>query len=351
MPIFARVAGERYIPVIIAMDAAHPDSRLEQQNVGATHAELGALLMQEWRLPEILVDVVRFHHSPEQLPDGTPVRNVELTRVMHLAHLSAGVMMAENKGENLRQLEDAAARWFGRDSAFIEVSMKSLVPTVEQLAEIVQVDIGGEISPDEMLEIARAELLNLSLAAASELNRAENRVAELEVKASTDALTGVFNRSAFDSTLSREWDKRAGEEFPTPLGVIMIDVDHFKGFNDRFGHQTGDEVLRIVAAMLKKCVRDTDVVCRYGGEEFAVVCPGAVGAALRGLSERLRKGIEGAEIKTEQGLQRVTVSVGAACLLTTTTGKTLEELVGRADQAMYEAKHTGRNRVCLASDW
>ncbi len=351
VPILARVAGSQYTAVIITMDGGHPDSVLEQQSVGATHADLGGLLMHEWKLPELMVDVIRSHHSPDQLIEKHDAKSLECARVLNLAHLSAGVLMADNKGEYLRELEDAAARWFGRDAGFVDSIIMALGPGAEQLAEVVQVDIGGEISPEEMVEIARAELLNLSLAAASDLNRAETRVAELEVKASTDALTGVYNRSAFDASMASEWSKRQGEEFPTPLGVIMVDVDHFKRFNDRFGHQTGDDVLRMVAGALKRCVRDSDVVCRYGGEEFAVVCPGAVGAALRGLGERLRRGIESCQVQTNEGPQSVTASLGAACLLSSTADKLAEQLVARADQALYEAKKTGRNRVCLAADW
>jgi diguanylate cyclase (GGDEF)-like protein len=130
----------------------------------------------------------------------------------------------------------------------------------------------------------------------------------------------------------------------------MIDVDHFKKFNDTYGHQTGDLVLRTVAKAIRGAVRETDTACRYGGEEFAVIAPYASGSALKALGERVRKHIEKAEIETEAGVRKVTASIGAAALVAETGDRPPTVLVECADKALYEAKREGRNRVALHDD-
>ncbi|MEN3002442.1 MAG: diguanylate cyclase [Armatimonadota bacterium] len=160
--------------------------------------------------------------------------------------------------------------------------------------------------------------------------------------ATTDGLTGVHNHRAFQEFLEQRFAEAT--RYHQPLALIMLDVDHFKQFNDTFGHQAGDEVLRRVAQILKRQVREVDFVARYGGEEFAIVLPateleGAVQAA-----ERLRQAIAEAE-----WLHRpITASFGVAVLQPWMTNR--QQLIAAADQALYQAKAAGRNRVCTMSD-
>ncbi|HYC76616.1 MAG TPA: GGDEF domain-containing protein [Planctomycetota bacterium] len=350
VPIFCRVAGEQYLPVLIAMDAGHPDCHIEEDHMGVTHASLIGKLMEEWGLPEMVVAAATWHHDPEGLPEGSSPELVDLTRIMNLSHLSACVMMCEQRGDALRNLHTLAARWFGQDKSAVESVLAGLAPSVEQLADIVNVDIGGELKVVEILDAARTELVQMSIATATDLTRAERNFHEMERKASLDALTGLNNRASFDATLAAEWQRRVGEEFPDPLGLIMIDVDHFKKFNDAFGHQAGDEVLRAVALSLRGAVRDTDVVCRYGGEEFAVVAPSASGSALRALGERLRRAVERTDVRAGGGAQKITASFGAAALATEPRDRKPQDLISLADHALYEAKRKGRNRVEAVED-
>jgi diguanylate cyclase (GGDEF)-like protein len=173
------------------------------------------------------------------------------------------------------------------------------------------------------------------------LEAANQKLAELSA---TDSLTGLANRRRFTEVLRREWDRavRTG----TPLGVLMIDVDRFKRYNDEYGHLAGDECLRQVAAALAGAARAaTDLVARYGGEEFAGVLPGADTAGALVVAERIRAAVEGLGLPhtgSEAGF--VTVSLGAA---STMPGPELspDDLLGRADAALYQAKSAGRNRA------
>jgi diguanylate cyclase (GGDEF)-like protein len=160
-------------------------------------------------------------------------------------------------------------------------------------------------------------------------------------QAATDSLTGLANRWTFDEELALEW--RRAERVGDPLGLILFDLDNFKSINDTYGHQAGDEVLRVVGRVLAASVRQVDLAARYGGEEFGVIVPET---DLRGaieLAERLRTALAAEQIELPGGDSlSVTASFGAAVKGDLAGG---EELVAAADEALYEAKRAGKNRV------
>jgi diguanylate cyclase (GGDEF)-like protein len=162
----------------------------------------------------------------------------------------------------------------------------------------------------------------------------------------TDALTGVANRRCFDETLAASWQE--AQRTGSALALIMIDVDHFKKFNDFYGHQHGDECLRRVAAQLRLEARTSDLVARYGGEEFAVILPAASIKITAATAERLRESIAGMNLKHEGigGGATVTVSLGIASVVPGTE-YSAKRLIEVADRRLYSAKLAGRNRVGL----
>ena len=167
----------------------------------------------------------------------------------------------------------------------------------------------------------------------------------MERHALLDPLTEVANRRMYDDLMDIEW-RRAQRE-GDPLTLIMADVDHFKAFNDRYGHAAGDECLKKVADALRAALtRPGDVVTRYGGEEFALILPGSDESAARTISERVLRGIEGLSIRHEDAVASdfVTVSLGAATARVTLDMEE-RELLAAADRALYKAKKGGRNRA------
>jgi diguanylate cyclase (GGDEF)-like protein/PAS domain S-box-containing protein len=167
-----------------------------------------------------------------------------------------------------------------------------------------------------------------------ELERTNAKLRELAV---TDGLTRVKNRAAFNERLTEAFDRSV--RYGHPLSVVLMDVDHFKAFNDTFGHPAGDAVLRQVARCLEETARTTDVVARYGGEEFAIILPDTDFAGAMVLAERCRRAV--AAVAWDQRL--VTVSVGVSTLAPTTADPAA--LVREADEALYRSKQAGRNRV------
>ena len=160
-----------------------------------------------------------------------------------------------------------------------------------------------------------------------------------------DALTGTFNRRYFDDRIQREvsFTQRHG----TPLSLLFLDIDRFKRINDDYEHRCGDAVLKQVSEIFHRVIRAEDVLCRYGGEEFAIVCRDTTEAQGAILAERLRMAVQDHRFTFEHLSLRVTVSIGVAQLMGETNSS--EALVSAADLALLAAKGQGRNRVVLAS--
>uniref|UniRef100_A0A7V5CUP6 diguanylate cyclase n=1 Tax=Acidobacterium capsulatum TaxID=33075 RepID=A0A7V5CUP6_9BACT len=193
----------------------------------------------------------------------------------------------------------------------------------------------------------RRQLLELREARAKQtkieqrLRESQTRLKELNARlqelVTTDGLTGVKNRRAFDEGLQQAWKMSARTK--SPLSLLMVDVDHFKRVNDTLGHEAGDDVLRLVAQTLQFMTRSTDMVARYGGEEFVVVLPGTEAEPAVAFAEQLRLNIANLSWRGHP----LTVSIGVDS--GSGSGKAECELVAHADAALYRAKNSGRNRV------
>jgi diguanylate cyclase (GGDEF)-like protein len=166
---------------------------------------------------------------------------------------------------------------------------------------------------------------------------------KVESLAATDALTGLFNRRYFETALSRELAR--AERTSSRVSLLVLDIDHFKSFNDTYGHAMGDLVLRKVASVLTGALRKADVLARFGGEEFVVVLPQATDRGALESAERLRESVERSAIHPGGPRKHVTVSIGVAMF--PDDAKTAEELLKTADAALYDAKRSGRNRVSV----
>lgn len=184
------------------------------------------------------------------------------------------------------------------------------------------------------------------------LQQSNNEIAELKIRmadirseALTDPLTGLANRRAFSEELTDSITE--AKEHKTPLCLLMLDIDHFKSFNDTYGHQLGDEVIRLVAGCMSTSTKEDDTAARYGGEEFAIVLPKINLLEAEEIAEKIRVVVAGQRIvrkASRQTLGSVTLSIGVAQYR---HGETEEDIIARSDAALYEAKHAGRNCVQL----
>lgn len=158
-----------------------------------------------------------------------------------------------------------------------------------------------------------------------------------------DPLTGVGNRRCFDVTIEKAIEE--SRSLGTPLSLVMCDIDHFKRINDAFGHQVGDEIIKMFSRVIETCVREGDTVIRYGGEEFAIILPRASQEAARTVAERIRHQVESKKLTVRETNERIGTMTASFGVAEHRSGEDVEMLVQRADNKLYEAKSSGRNRV------
>ncbi len=158
----------------------------------------------------------------------------------------------------------------------------------------------------------------------------------------TDGLTGAYNHSYFQRAFEKEFER--ARRYGRDLSLLVCDIDNFKGFNDTYGHGTGDEVLTNVARIVRSITRDSDIVARYGGEEFAVLIPETPLETAYQVADKIRRAIAESPLVLEDSRLDITISIGAACFSGTNFGSRTT-FFNSADSALYKAKHEGKNRV------
>jgi len=250
----------------------------------------------------------------------------EINQVMTM--MDAAVGSANSYSENLSTVSDKLGTAKDRDG--LRVIVETLVATATEMKE-------NNHALEERLNASREEI-----------NQLQQHLAAVRNESLTDPLTGLANRKHFDEQLAKTMAEAI--ERSEPLSLVMSDIDHFKTFNDNWGHLTGDQVLRLVAMSLKQNVKGQDMAARYGGEEFAVILPNTVLRSALTVADHIRRAVMSKELmrrSTGQNLGRVTISLGVA---TTRKGDTMQSLIARADTCLYGAKRNGRNRVICETD-
>ena len=244
--------------------------------------------------------------------------------------------------------------------AMIDAAVGSATHYTESLAHATQSlgatkDRDGLRSIVETLVLATRDMeennsrLEQSLKASKqEINQLQINLEAVRNESLTDPLTSLANRKYFDQAL----DKFIAQSIASgePMALLLTDIDHFKAFNDTFGHLTGDQVLRLVALAVKQNVKGQDITARYGGEEFAIILPATTLRAAITVADHIRRAVMTKELmkrSTGEHLGRVTVSIGVAVLR---KGETAQSLIERADSCLYTAKRCGRNRVMCETD-
>ena len=202
-------------------------------------------------------------------------------------------------------------------------------------------------STHEMRETNKA-LENRLVLSKTEISNLQHSLEAIRAESLTDPLTGLGNRKYFDRSI--DMAVRSALASGEPLSLLMFDIDHFKSFNDSYGHLTGDQVLRVVAMSLKQTIKGQDITARYGGEEFAVVLPNTGLRQALTVADHIRRAVMAKELKkksTGEILGRVTISVGVSMLK---PDDDTDSLIERADACLYAAKRNGRNRAICEVD-
>lgn len=300
------------------------------------HAQLGAALAQKWRLPDTYTAVIQHHHRLS----GVPSHSLHLVRTAVLSRYAANGIMGQG-GSSMweSKLHKSAHEWFGVDMGEVDKTFEEIAAAAKEVAQLFDQDLESPTRAGALMAEAQDRAIQVQL----ESERASHQ----------DGLTGLSNRRRLDERL-QVMHQTAGER-GTSITVIMCDGDRFKLVNDTYGHKAGDLVLCEIAERLLFAVNGKGEAFRYGGEEFAVVVAGLSQDEAMTLGENIREAMATYEVDiSELGLDKsslvVTLSVGVCHVepaaepeWPTTGGPWLE----RADAALYQAKHNGRNRVEL----
>lgn len=321
---------------------------IESALLGITHAHISALMLAKWNTPEVICQAVQAHHG-EGIDQLGP-RPQALARVLWAASEISELFCGDTDATAYQAVSDHIMKIVGIKPKPLEALMAVINHQVGEAAELFSLKLTDEISFDEIRSRAMLQMATLSFSADQERAQAETRAREatalsesLRTRAEMDKLTSIANRQTFDDRLAAMMSDAATRR--GDLGLILLDVDHFKRFNDTYGHLAGDEVLKSLGQCLRKISDDTQFAARYGGEEFAIIVADMTARDLRCLAEDIRKNI--ARIKVQRGdvALSVTASLGVAHVNLGEENVAPNELIERADGCLYEAKREGRNRV------
>lgn len=312
---------------------------LERQQLGTDHAEIGGELAEKWNLPPLLIHPIRHHESP----DNAPEEILPLVHSVALGGCVADVFMTDSPGDALNVYYRRAADWLDLSTEQAEPLLRTIHKDSIEVKRLLDLPTGTFENADEILARANEALANLSLQQQQQQTELAQENEQLIHQANTDSLTGAANRRRFNEFIAETFDTVGGGA--EPVSLLFLDADHFKRFNDTYGHQTGDRVLVELASTLKATLGDDALVARYGGEEFAVVLPKTDRAESARLAENARTGIEAMTVISDEGKP---LSVTASFGVSTYDGQCftrVEQFIKAADQAVYAAKAAGRNCV------
>lgn len=338
--------------------------RLERQLLGVDHAEVSALLLDRWRLPADLTQSIRYHHAPERAEE-LPRALAERVRLLAFSSRIAQLQCGAGQAELLREIFAFGREHYGMNEADLTAFLEPLTDKILEFAGLMDLDIGACTHYPRILARAAEELVHLTVETnvdklrileqkrqaeqESELWRQQaHRLREEVVR---DPLTDAFNRACLEKELLLKF--RRAQRRGTVLGLVFLDLDDFKGLNDRFGHLFGDRVLRETANNLFDTVRPGDIVARYGGDEFCILVENTGPESLRAMADRLWHNFNDRAISSESEAIPIHASIGAVLCLPRAFAHPPSELLHVADQAMYAAKNAGKNQidfVCLLPD-
>jgi len=345
----ARTVPDSYDTVWTARHTRRvPVQVIEQEKFGVTHAAVGCALLQKWNLPAEICQAVAAHHG-----DGLEAMPAE-DRMLAATTCTAGTLADVFCGDTASTELDAAiqrcAALTGIPESRLHGILERLDGQLKEIADLFSVSIGTSVTYQELRDRAVAKLAALSLSAERENAQARSRLEEvttwaedLERRATMAPLTRVANRAAFENHLKTTIE--SAERGRGSVGLMMLDLDRFKDLNDTFGHPAGDEALRRVGAVLNQVIQAPRMAARFGGEEFAVIVENVTPREMRDLAEQIRTCVMGLQIPCTHRQTSLTISVGVVHTHFQHELVDAGELVSRADECLYNAKRTGRNRV------
>lgn len=313
-------------------------AQFEQQRLGMNYIRAGAELLGDWGIPARLCTAVRYQAVPKD-PNLAPDVQA-LVGVVSDARQYIQLVCSPPKSDAATEDGSSGPGGEGQSGQRLDL-LGTMQREYRELASILALHKSQDMDVDQIQAEAGEVLSELSLAAQLHTNAVERERKVLQERVWRDGLTGIANRAAFDRELEARWAEAVSTG--RPIALVLMDIDFFKKFNDRFGHRTGDAVLKAVAGCIPPCCRSVDFAARYGGEEFAMILPNADRLVAASVCVAVRRAVENKELAFEGNCHRVTISLGAALLPRPSALYTAAMLVEAADQQLYRSKSKGRN--------
>lgn len=324
----------------------------EQETIQCDHVQAGSWLLQQWNLPDVLVQAVSLSHSGHINQDNAV--DAALAQSVNVAGLVAEVLSPNVSTDVLYTTMERAKRYWNVDSDWLSKLQQALTQEIQDIEKLFETSLIECDEIDTLLTEARETLLLRSLLTAKRLEEEQIVCDEIrqqanaaEEKSKRDTLTGLYNREFANEFMDEQFDHitRKGQ----PLSVIFIDLDRFKLLNDNYGHETGDKALQHAAELLDDTLREEDYVCRWGGEEFLVILSNSDEKTARLVGDRLVTTFRNNPmIQDDADDICVTISAGVATLNRQSNYSEVNELIAAADKAMYQAKSSGRDQLACA---
>lgn len=356
--ILARTFPKEYEKVLSNITEGQYDAlTAEEEQFGTTHNVIGYEVAKSWGFPEVLLLPILHHHDPLEYKGGD--LKIEATcKAAYLSDLLIAILYSDKPEEFHNRFRKEAKKLLGLTNEDLEHILSEVHIQVDQAGEYFGLRIKSTKSIQEILQEAniRLSLMNLDFDQMNqELIEAkialENLTEELQQKneildnlANLDGLTEIYNHRFFQNSLDNEISRSLRNE--TEISIVMIDIDFFKKFNDDYGHQVGDFVLKSFSATLKKEIRKYDTLARYGGEEFVLILPDTSAEEAMTVAEKLRSVVDDAVFDDNRETYHITASFGISTVRPVTTDDfDKSDFINQADEALYEAKEGGRNQV------
>jgi diguanylate cyclase (GGDEF)-like protein len=344
MLVLYQVLGAQYSE-ICGKVANHSELiKAESEALQLTHADVGGILAEQWRLPPILGTTIGASHDFSKVADPALKK---ISMIVQLAGLCADVFVNAEPAGAIVQVRAACASGLKMKDADCDQLLTEIGAKTKEVVPLFEINIGDAASYEVILKKANEALVELTLESQMQANKLQAQNQVLQVKATTDALTTLNNRATFDETLKAAFAEAKRDS--APLTLLLIDVDRFKSVNDQHGHQAGDQVLRAIGKILKTAARAKDLAARYGGEELALILPETPRPVGASIAETIRLAIAKKPISCGKTSVPVTISIGVATCDPKGMMTDPSHLVKAADMAVYAAKKSGRNCVKIFS--
>jgi len=340
MLVLDTVLGEQYGEIFSSAKTHNELAAAELAALGMTHADVGGILAEQWKLPPLLTTPVSKHHAVHEVTDPSLRK---LSDVVALAGRCADVFVDEDAAPAIAAVRKFCLDNYKLNEADVDKLLAEIGKRTKEVASFFEINIGSSQEFDSILKRANETLIELTLQSQQQATQLQVQNQQLKQQATTDGLTGLNNRARFDQFAEEQF--RICFAANTPFSLLMIDVDKFKKINDTFGHPSGDAVLRVLGRLLKSAARSTDLPTRYGGEELALVMPNTTRAAASAMAETIRRAIAAKPMVHDGKTIPVTASIGVSSFEPGCPVSQLAHLIKAADLALYNAKQSGRNQV------